>query len=503
MDINQAIENLIYYAKNNLFLGEEDAIYARNQLLELFKADYKFCLSDNADLQEEILDPMTAYAVEKKLTEDPLLFETKIMGLVTPSPGLVAHIFNEKFYEDSQDATKFLFALSVNSNYIRLKDIKKNIRWNTTGEFGNIGITINLAKPEKDPKQIQAEKMQKGDKYPKCPLCLENLGHPGSLIQPARQTLRYVPLHLGGEKWHLQYSPFVYYEEHCIAFADAHTPMQINDMTFIRLLDFVEEFPHYFMGSNADLPIVGGSILAHDHYQGGKKVLPMFQRPLRKSFDFGNGLAVGIVDWYNSVVKITSSNKSMAVDAATSFLESWRAYSAESHGIFAYTDQPHNTVTPIATMNEKGEFCLYLILRNNRTDEKHPYGIYHPTEDMHNIKKEGIGLIEAMGLFILPGRLKNEISLIMDILSKGTAPDFSALVEDEVLSKHIGMIAQLTQTYGYSMKRNEAQKVVIDYINTTCEKILGCTAVFKNTREGEATFDNFVIHTKKNYGFTS
>lgn len=503
MDINQCIENLLSYAKNSMGLTPEDLIYARNQLLDLFKVDYRLCLTDNVDLQTQILDPMVEYAVKNRLTDSDsaLRFETRIMGMVTPPPSFVVSIFDYEREEKPSLATDYLYNVSVKSNYIRMCDVKKNIKWMTKGSHGDIGITINLAKPEKDAKQIEAEKNQPKSKYPACMLCAENLGFAGTLTHPARQTLRYAPITLGGEDWYLQYSPYVYYDEHCIAFSSVHTPMSITESTFQRLLDFAEQFPHYFMGSNADLPIVGGSILSHDHYQGGKKVLPMFSRPLKKTFDFAEGVTVGIRDWYNSVIHISSPKKFLTLDIASAFLECWRAYSDESAGIYHYTNAPHNTITPIGSMNEKGEYCLDLILRNNRTDEKHPFGIYHPTEDMHNIKKEGIGLIEAMGLFILPGRLKKEISLITDILSSGKQPDFASISASQDLSKHFDTIVQLSQKYGTNMYEKEAQTVVMDYVNDTCERILGCTAVYKDTREHEAAFDNFILHTKKKFSY--
>ncbi|MDD4316636.1 MAG: UDP-glucose--hexose-1-phosphate uridylyltransferase [Clostridia bacterium] len=491
--INKHIENLLYYAKDKLNLSFEDAIYAKNQLLELFNVENTFEIADRVDLQTEILNPMVAYAVEKGLTapESALRFETKIMGLVTPAPSIVIEEFSDLFSVSAADATDYLYKLSVSNNYIRMSDIKKNIRWMTSGENGEVGITINLAKPEKDPKQVLAEKNQTTDKYPKCMLCLENLGFAGTLTHPARQTLRYAPITLNGEAWHLQYSPFVYYDEHCIALSDRHIPMKIDENSFARLLDFVGAFPHYFMGSNADLPIVGGSILSHDHYQGGRKVLPMFYRPLKKQLSSVLDASIAIRDWYNSVVHVSSRNKFRALELANQIYTRWQSYTDESVGILAYTNAPHNTVTPIASMNSKGEYCLDLILRNNRTDEKNPFGIYHPTEDMHNIKKEGIGLIEAMGLFILPGRLKAEINDIINLLASGNI-DFRAINEDERLSKHFGLIAQIANNLGAQCDKKSARDAVIDYINQTCIKILECTAVFKNNKQGELAFDRFL-----------
>ncbi len=491
-NINKHIENLLYYAKEKLGLNFEDAIYAKNQLLELFNATNAFELADRVPLQTEILDPMVNYAIENGIIsqDDALRFETKIMGLVTPAPSLVIEEFTDLYSVSPNNATDYLYSMAVNTNYIRLQDIKKNIRWMTAGEHGEVGITINLAKPEKDPKQVLAEKNQTDEKYPKCPLCLENLGFAGTATQQARQTLRYVPVTLNGENWHLQYSPFVYYDEHCIALSDRHVPMKIDEHCFARLLDFVAAFPHYFMGSNADLPIVGGSILSHDHYQGGKKVLPMFYRPLKKQLSNIADATVGIRDWYNSVVHIASRNKFRTLEIADNIFKKWQAFSDESIDIIAYTNAPHNTVTPIASINQKGEYCLDLILRNNRTDEKHPFGIYHPTEDMHNIKKEGIGLIEAMGLFILPGRLKSEISDIINLLAAGNI-DFKSIHEDERLSKHFGMIVQLANDLGACDKKT-ARDAVINFVNQTCIKILECTAVFKNDKKCELAFDKFL-----------
>lgn len=494
ININKLIGNLICYAKEKLFLTFEDSIYAKNQLYDLFKIDDAFELADKVDLQSEILKPMIEYAIQHNLTtaEEALLFETKIMGLVMPSPGLfIKEYENIKIEDGIEDATKYHYSLSVNSNYINVPNIKKNIKWMTKGYAGDVGITINLAKPEKDPKQVLAEKNQPTKKYPKCFLCLENLGFAGNQSHPARQTLRYIPLTLNGENWHLQYSPFVYYDEHCIALADKHCPMQINEDTFERLLDFVSQYPHYFMGSNADLPIVGGSILSHDHYQGGKKVLPLFCRPLKTKHKFNDDVTIGTRDWYNSVVYIASKNRFKVSQVAATVLKKWLAHSDDTVDIIGYTNAVHNTITPIASINQYGEYCLDLILRNNRTNEKHPFGIFHPTEDMHNIKKEGIGLIEAMGLFILPGRLKNEINEIMNVLTSDKI-DFKKINASPSLSKHLGMIAQISGELGSSLEKRVARDAIIEFINKTCISILECTAVFKNDKEGMLAFERFM-----------
>lgn len=494
MEINKLIENLVFYGKAKLQLGLEDSVYARNQLLELFQVEPCEESGEEVDnFQTDILNPLVEYAISSGLAEEgaEIRFETKVMGIIMPSNGLVVQNFNDLYSNEGvESATEYLYSLSVNSNYIRMADVRKNICWYAEGEKGDIGITINLSKPEKDAKQVLYEKNFKGKKYPKCMLCLENLGFFGTPSHPARQTLRVVPITLGGEKWHMQYSPYVYYDEHCIAFSDEHRPMKITDRTFARLLDFVDIFPDYFIGSNADLPIVGGSILSHDHYQGGKKVLPMLERPFAKIYAKTEHATIGIKSWYNSVVTIKGT-KTAVMELSCKLLQLWRGYSDEKLGIFSETEgEKHNTITPIATKSGE-EYCMDIILRNNRTDDKHPFGIYHPTEDMHNIKKEGIGLIEAMGLFILPGRLKREIVSIIELLGKEQI-DFEAVNADEALSKHLGMIAQISANFGMKQSKQDARNNIIKQIDHICLKILDCTAVFKNNKEGQKGFDNFM-----------
>ncbi len=493
-DVKQGIEDLIFYAQEQLGLVELDAVYARNQLMSLFGTDDMGVPSSELKPIQEILDPMNEYAVEKGLTtEDAIVrFETKVMGYVTPSPSFVAEMFN-LLYEDCspEEATRYLNELSVANNYIRMKDVSKNLRWDAKHERGDVVVTINLSKPEKSAEQVARERLIPNQKYPKCMLCFENLGYNGSVKHPARQTLRIVPVDLAGEEWYMQMSPYVYYDNHVICFNKHHSPMAITDMTFKRLTDFVAIFPHYFLGSNADLPIVGGSILSHDHYQGGGKVLPMFSRPIRTSFGTKNGVKVSILDWYNSVVFLQSKDQVALLNVASEFLSKWREYSDESVGIIAKTDAPHNTITPIATMNENKEFELYLILRNNRTDEQHPEGIYHPSRDMHHIKKEGIGLIEAMGIFILPGRLQKEMQGVVDIIAGDKAYDEKELTNPEnPLAKHKDMIDELRKV-PYK-NREEAENAKTEYINDTCRRILDTTAVFKNTDEGQKAFAKFI-----------
>lgn len=493
--IGNLVEDLLLYAKNNLYMTYEDSFYARNQLLELFEAEPGDRKGEEKELND-ILNPLIEYAVENDITEEgsEIRFETRIMGFVTPAPGLFIKNYNEIYRTKGPvEATKYLYNLSVKNKYIRLEDIAKNICWYADGDLGKIGVTINLSKPEKDAKQVLAERNAKQSKYPKCLLCLENLGFCGTATHPARQTIRQVPVTLNGESWHMQYSPYMYYDEHVIVFCDEHRPMAVTSETFVRLLDFVDRYPHYFLGSNADLPIVGGSILSHDHYQGGRRVLPMFFSKMRKEFLSTPELTVGIRDWYNSVVTIKGTNKDKVIATATKFLEAWRNYTDESVGIEAFTgDVPHNTVTPIANKNGY-EYCLDLILRNNRCDAEHPDGIFHPTKDMHNIKKEGIGLIEAMGLFILPGRLKREINEMIYLLEEDKI-DFAALNSNPDLSKHMGMIAQVSAKYGLGLSFADARDRLIDYVSETCLRILDCTAVFKRDDVGRPAFNKFMHH---------
>lgn len=492
-DIKNGIENLVWYGVNVLGLPELDAVYARNQLMALFSTDDvgEVTVDDSADLQSDILDPMLGYAENNALFSDGELirFETKLMGFVTPSPSFVAEMFDLLYKEVSpEEATDYLNDLSHDNNYIRMRDVSKNLRWNAENERGDVVVTINLSKPEKSAEQVAREKLIPNQKYPKCMLCYENLGYVGSVKHPARQTLRIIPVELGGEEWFIQMSPYVYYDNHLIAFNKQHTPMAVTETTFKRLTDFVDTFPHYFLGSNADLPIVGGSILSHDHYQGGGKVLPMFKRPARSDFGSFRGVKVSVLDWYNSVVTLKGKNQVAVIEIAADFLSAWRKYSAPSVGIYAETNgEPHNTVTPIA-VKENDEFVLYLILRNNRTDAEHPEGIYHPTRDMHHIKKEGIGLIEAMGIFILPGRLEKEMQGVCDILEGKTPYDETALSDSSnPLNKHHDMIKELIKS-----EAEDKKTLVKEYINATCRNILDCTAVFKNTPTGQAAFAEFI-----------
>lgn len=497
------VSNLVDYAVKNLEMDSADVVYATNALLDML------ALTEPADAPAENYDfysslsALSEYAVRKGICaeSDRLLFETRIMGALTPAPSKVIEIFdNIAAHEGSMKAAAWLGELSEKSAYIRRPDIDRNIQWEYDNPRGKIVITINLAKPEKTPEEVKRAKEAKTG-YPKCLLCAENVGFAGNAAHPARQTLRTIPFELDGEEWFMQFSPFVYFEQHVIAISREHRPMCVSASTFRRMLDFVDLFPDYFIGSNAALPIVGGSILAHDHYQGGKKVLPIFRAGARKRYlmkDFPD-VNVSIAEWYNSVVRLESKNRAQLLSAVERFREAWENYTDESANIICRTDNedgtftPHNAITPTACLNEDGEYQISLILRNNRTDEKHPFGIFHPAKELHNIKQEAIGIIEVQGLFILPGRLQRECEQIKDILTGRTPLDFKSLADEKhPLNKHLGMIAQLVADGGTEMKEEKAAEAITDYINTACEKILDTTAVFKNDADGQDRFDAFV-----------
>ncbi len=491
-----AIEQLIDYATKKLSLDQYDVHYVRNALLDNFKlgATHTFESIPEYEIQQTV-DFMVNYAIEQGLTtkDDALLYETKLFGLVTPAPSSIIMKYDiTKACEGVEAATDYLFELGKANNYLRMQDINKNVMWDYKGSRGNLVVTINLSKPEKDPKQIEAALKAKTG-YPACMLCTSNVGYAGNAGHPARQTLRTIPVELNGEDWWIQYSPYQYYGKHLICFCDEHRPMKVNHDCIARLVDFVDQFPHFFMGSNAALPIVGGSILTHDHYQGGGKGLPMFTAPIRKTFKSPiKGAEISIVDWYNSVVRVSSKKKVIAVEAADYVLRQWSEYSDESVNIICKTDAQHNAVTPIARY-ENGKYIVDMILRNNRTDEAHPYGIYHPTEDLHNIKKEGIGIIEVMGTFILPGRLDKELKVIQNYLTGKEKFDYAEVSkETHPLTKHKDMIKFLIDNNGTANTEQASEQLVKDYINQTCEKILECTAVFKNTEEGAKAFDKFM-----------
>lgn len=490
MRILTDIENLCAFARKNFRLSEEDLIFSRNLLCHALKVEPAYGVAaepDAPDSAGKLLEPLVDYAVGQGIAarEDAMLFDTYLVSLLLPRPSAVI----QKFQADSENlgvkkALENFYKFNIASNYIRMEDINKNIIWEYADEKGSVIVTINKSKPEKDNKEIARLKSLPPSSYPKCMLCLENLGYAGRQNHPARENLRVIPLELNGEKWYLQYSPYVYYNEHCIVFSEEHRPMVMNRDTFSRLAEFVEKFPCYFLGSNACLPIVGGSILTHEHFQGGGFIMPMHRAAARETFAAKGTLRVQIADWYNSVIRLTSPDREEIVAAADEINEKWKVYSNPALGILAETDQPHNAVTPIFRKAEDN-FVAELILRNNRTDETYPDGIFHAHPEYHGIKKEGIGIIEVMGLFILPGRLDAESAQLAECLTK-KSPRLPAALE-----KHHNLFDELKEQAPFE-DVYAANKAIRGVINRTCVHILENTAVFKADDEGQNAFRDFV-----------
>ncbi len=492
MTINECITQLADYALERGLIAPGDRVYTVNRLLEILELDTFAEEKGQPRPLCEILQGFCDYAVEKGFLEDsPVyrdLFDTKIMGAVVPRPSEVSRKFFRLYRESPQKATDYFYKLSQNSNYIRTDRISKDKKWTVDTQYGTLDVTINLSKPEKDPKAIAAARNLAQSSYPRCALCRENEGYAGRVNAPARQNHRIIPITLNQTPWGLQYSPYVYYNEHCIAFNFEHTPMKIERATFVKLLDFVKLFPHYFLGSNADLPIVGGSILSHDHFQGGRYEFAMARAPMEKQFRIKGfeQVEVGIVHWPMSVIRLRCDNTSMLVDLADRFLKAWRSYSDPDAFIFAQTDgTEHNTITPIA--RKKGDlFELDLVLRNNITTEEHPLGLYHPHAELHHIKKENIGLIEVMGLAVLPARLEHELTrLAAAMLSKA---DFR---NDEELSKHADWAEDIMKRYPHLDESNIAE-VLGKEVGLVFEKVLECAGVYKCTPSGRAAFERFI-----------
>ena len=485
--INTYITELVNYGIANGLIEEYDRIYEVNRLTELMGLD-EFIEPSEVPAPRDlhlILEDMMDWALEHGVMKSDTtafkdLFDTKIMGAITPPPSVVIKKFNELLSKSSKDATDWYYAFSKATNYIRTDRIAKDLKWIAPTEFGDIDITINLSKPEKDPRDIAAAGKQKSTSYPKCLLCPENEGYAGTLSHPARQNHRIIPIKLDGEDYYLQYSPYVYYNEHCIILNKEHIPMVINRPTFKKLLSFVAQFPHYTAGSNADIPIVGGSILSHDHFQGGAYTFPMARAGYRSTFtipEYGD-LTAGIVNWPMSVIRLQGNDIERLTDCAEMILNKWKNYTDKEAFIFAETDGvPHNAITPIARMNAEGRFELDLVLRNNITTDEHPMGVYHPHAEYHHIKKENIGLIEVMGLAVLPARLKKEMALMEDAILNGK--DIRAIEE---ISKHADWIDEWRADYDLSTadKINDALKIEIGKLFA---KILGCAGVYKNDED--------------------
>ena len=491
MNINVAVKSLVNYAIKNEMIEKWDEIWAINTVCQALNMDaFEDCEAENAEL-EDILASILDYAVENGLCEDSVvyrdLFDTKIMGLLTPKPSEVISKFHFLYCRDKKAATDYYYKLCQDSDYIRRYRIKNDLKWITKTEYGDIDITINLSKPEKDPKAIAAALKMKTTSYPKCALCKENEGYMGRVNHPARQNHRIIPMTLGGDNFYLQYSPYVYYNEHCIVFNAEHTPMKIDKPAFTKLLDFVEKFPHYFVGSNADLPIVGGSILTHEHFQGGNYEFAMAKAPIETKVTFSGfeDVQAGIVKWPMSVIRIIGTDKARLVELADKVLTTWRGYTDKDSFIYAETEgTPHNTITPIARMRN-GKFELDLVLRNNITTEDCPLGYYHPHPEYHHIKKENIGLIEVMGLAVLPSRLKNEMAVLGKAMVNGE--DISA---NETIAAHKEWAEMIMQKY--DINKDNIDDILKKEIGIVFTSILGQCGVYSRDEEGKAGFLRFI-----------
>ncbi len=494
MDRNEAITKLVDYAVQEGLVEKNEFHWAVNTILDVLKLDdYTPVPWDHqqvalAPVLEALLDDAHERGV---LAENSVvyrdLFDTEIMGRLTPRPAQVIETFQALYRENPQKATDWYYKLSQDTNYIRRDRIAKDVQWKAPTEYGELDITINLSKPEKDPKAIAAAKNLPASAYPRCQLCAENEGYAGRVNHPARQNHRIVPITINGSPWFLQYSPYVYYNEHCICLNAEHTPMKIDRACFGKLLDFVGQFPHYFVGSNADLPIVGGSILAHDHFQGGRYEFAMAKAPMETPFTFPGfeDVEAGIVKWPMSVVRIASQKPERLVELADKILLAWRGYTDEAAFIFAETDgEPHSTITPIA--RKRGDkFELDLVLRNNITTDEHPLGVYHPHAELHHIKKENIGLIEVMGLAVLPARLKEELSAVADALASGTD-----LRTNELTAKHAGWAEDFAKNY--TITADNALDIVKKETGLVFAQVLEHCGVYPRNPEGNAAFLRFL-----------
>ena len=522
-NISDLIYELVEYGKRTGLVEADDEIYCSNRLLELFEvSEYRPDILDYASPSNDsieqyasrplhlILEDMLSYAVGKGLCEDTTaskdLFDTKIMGLITPAPSVVRKEFASRLSTSAKAATDYYYNFSKATNYIRTDRIAKDIKWTTDVPYGTLDITINLSKPEKDPRDIANALKATKSSYPKCLLCKENEGYAGTLSHPARQNHRIIPITLGGEQYYMQYSPYVYYNEHCIIFNEKHTPMKIDHGTFVKFMDFLKLFPHYTIGSNADLPIVGGSILTHDHFQGGCYEFPMVRAEYKETFKLNDfpDIKAGIINWPLSTIRLQSKNPDSIVAASDKLLDAWRNYTDEDAYIFAYTDEdgvrtPHNTITPIARM--RGDlFEIDLVLRNNITTKDCPMGLYHPHKEYHHIKKENIGLIEVMGLAILPARLKTEFKQIAEIinshasLSKDAAVDkiYSELLASDKLAPHGDWVKGILIKGDSIPDSSQIDSFIQKECGIVFSHVLEDAGVFKLNDNGIASFMKFI-----------
>jgi UDPglucose--hexose-1-phosphate uridylyltransferase len=490
------IDKLVAYGLKTGLVEKEDKIYTINRLLELFGLDDYEATEAGADVKvedlEEILSGLMDYAFEKGIMEENSvayrdLFDTKIMSTLTARPSEIIRKFKELYEKSPKEATDWYYDFSQNTDYIRRYRIKKDMKWTSETEYGILDITINLSKPEKDPKAIAAAKNAKQSSYPKCLLCVENEGYAGRLNHPARQNHRIIPVTINDSAWGFQYSPYVYYNEHCIVFNSQHVPMKIEHATFCKLFDFVKQFPHYFVGSNADLPIVGGSILSHDHFQGGHYEFAMAKAEVESEFTVKGyeDVKAGIVKWPMSVIRLQAADSDRIIALADVILEKWRGYTDEAAFVFAETDgEPHNTITPIA--RKRGElFELDLVLRNNITTDEHPLGVYHPHAQLHHIKKENIGLIEVMGLAVLPSRLKDELAQLADAIVAG-----KDLRSDEVLAKHADWVDEFKTKYDV-IDAGNVTDILQKEVGIVFMQVLEHAGVYKRDEAGKAAFKRF------------
>lgn len=495
MAINTEINRLLNFAIQQKLMEKSDTYYAANRLIDLLRVS-EFVpeeVKENLETATPILENILDYAAAENLIENTVnerdLFDTRIMDCVMPRPSEVIHNFWEDYGNSPELATDHYYKLSIASNYIRKTRIDKNIIWQSATEYGDLDLTINLSKPEKDPRDIAKAKTVKASGYPKCLLCRENEGYAGHANHPARETHRLIPLNFRGNDWFLQYSPYTYYNEHCIVLNKNHIPMKIDRNTFENIFDFITEFPHYFVGSNADLPIVGGSILSHDHYQGGHYTFAMAKAPIEKDYKFAgfNDVEAGRVKWPMSTIRLKSKNRQQLLDLCEKILNAWRSYSDESVDIFAETDgTPHNTITPIGR-RRGDDYEFDLVLRNNRTTEEHPLGLFHPHAEVHHIKKENIGLIEVMGLAVLPARLKDEMAHVKENLLNKTE-DISNI---EDIAKHADWYKAIRAKYN-DINSSNVDEIINTEIGHVFSKVLEHAGVYKRDEKGLAAFDKFV-----------
>ena len=492
--LNESITKLVSYGISKGLTPECEKIYTTNLLLDVMHEDeYEEVEIHNLEIDlEEVLEDLLNEAVKRGLIEDSIvyrdLFDTRLMNCLCPRPAEVKRTFASNYEKSPKQATQYFYDLSRNSNYIRTRRVARDLKWTVDTDYGTLDITINLSKPEKDPKAIAAAKNAKQSEYPKCQLCVENEGYAGRMNHPARQNHRIIPLTMNDSSWGFQYSPYVYYNEHCIVFNGQHTPMKIERATFVKLFDFIDLFPHYFLGSNADLPIVGGSILSHDHFQGGNYTFAMEKAPIISEFCVAGyeDISAGIVKWPLSVLRIRGKDRDRVIDLADHILHAWRDYTDEEAFVFANTNgESHNTITPIARKHGE-DYELDLALRNNITTEKHPMGVYHPHEELHHIKKENIGLIEVMGLAVLPSRLKNELEeLEKAILSS------EDLALNKTLAKHADWVEKFLPQYA-EVNSDNLHEILQQEVGKVFCQVLEDAGVYKCNEGGLKAFHRFV-----------